>query len=82
MRAVVVGFGNEHFGQAIQITVFRQGRVHKFLRADDAVLFEHYDKHLGIDDRTGVEKLHAKKIAGAERSCTRILQESPGARGF
>jgi hypothetical protein len=62
MRAVVVGFGNEHFGKAIQVAIVGGGRVHEFLGANDAVLFEHDEEHLGVDDRAGVEKLHGKNL--------------------
>src|SRR5690348_16232879 len=60
--AVVIGFRHKDFGETIQIAVFGQARVHEFLRGDDAVLFEHDDEHLGIDDGSGVEKLHATTL--------------------
>jgi hypothetical protein len=30
------------------------------------VFFEHHHKHLGVDDRAGVEKLHAQKLTTNE----------------
>jgi hypothetical protein len=33
------------------------------LRGGDAVLVEHGDEHLGIDDRAGVEQFHAGNLA-------------------
>lgn len=68
MRAVVVGFGHEHFGGAVQIAVIRLAGVDKFLRRNDAVLLEHHDEHLGIDDRAGIEKPHANKLTTIYRA--------------
>jgi hypothetical protein len=59
MGAIVIGFGDEDFREAIQIAIVRQAGVHKFLGADDTVLLEHDDKHLGVHDGTSVEELHA-----------------------
>ena len=59
MRAVVIGFGHEDFGRAIQVAVVGQAGVHEFLRGDDAVLLEHDDEHLRVHHGAGVEKLHA-----------------------
>jgi hypothetical protein len=33
------------------------------LRGGDAVLVEHGDEHLGVDERAGVEKFHAGNLA-------------------
>lgn len=67
MRAVVVGFGDEDFRGAVQVAVVGQRRVGEFLRGGNAVLFEHDDEHLGVDDRTGVKKLHATSVTADER---------------
>jgi hypothetical protein len=34
----------------------------------DAVFLEHHDKHLGVHDGAGVEKLHAEKLTTAGRA--------------
>ena len=59
--AVVIGFGNENFCGTVQVAVLGKARVHKFLRGDDAVFFEHHDEHLCIDDGAGVEKFQLKE---------------------
>ena len=63
MGAGIIRLRHEHFGEPVQIAVVGQGGVHKLLRGDDAVLFEHRHEHLGVDDRAGVEKFHAENLA-------------------
>ena len=62
MGTIIIGFGNEHFREAIQVAVVGQRGVNEFLRGYDAMLLEHHEEHLGVDDRPGVEKLHAEKL--------------------
>jgi hypothetical protein len=38
------------------------------------VLLEHDEEHLGVDDRAGIEKLHAKNLTTDGRGCTRIRE--------
>jgi hypothetical protein len=63
--AIVIGFGHEHFRDAIQIFVICLRGVLKFLRRDDAVLFEHDDEHFGVDDGAGVKQFHERKLTTA-----------------
>jgi hypothetical protein len=37
------------------------------VRGGDAVLLQHYREQLGVDDRAGVEKLHADTLAATAR---------------
>ena len=57
-RAVIVSFRHENLGGTAQIAVVRQCGVNERLRRGDAVLVEHGDEHLGVDERAGVEKFH------------------------
>jgi len=56
--AVVIGFGNEDAGEAVEIAVVGEGGVREFLDSGDAVLFEHHDEHFRVHDGAGVEELH------------------------
>ena len=58
MRAFIVGFGNGYFGCPIQIAIVRLLRMIGFLNGVDAMLFQHSDQELGIDQRPGVEEFH------------------------
>ncbi len=58
--AVVVGFRHEDLGGAAQIAIVGQGGINKRLRGGYAVLFQHHDEHLSVDERAGVEKFHGK----------------------
>jgi hypothetical protein len=58
VRSVVVRFRHEDFGRTIQVTVVRRGRINKLLRRRDAVFFQHYDEHFGVDYRTGIKQFH------------------------
>src|SRR5688572_17052111 len=70
MGAIVVGFGNEHFGRAAQISLVRRGGIGEFLGGPDAVLFKHDDEHFRVYDRTRVEELHRAAFRTAARCCT------------
>jgi hypothetical protein len=59
---VMVGFRYENLNGTAQITVVGQGGINKRLPGGDAVLVEHYDEHLGIDDRAGIEQFHAGNL--------------------
>jgi len=56
--AVVVGCRHEDLGGTAQIAVVKECGINKRLRGGDAVLVEHGDEHLGVDERAGVEKFH------------------------
>jgi hypothetical protein len=68
MGAVVIGFGHEDLGQAIQVAVVGQARVREFLSGADAVFLEHDHEHLGVHEGASVEKLHAGKLTTAGRA--------------
>lgn len=56
--AVIVGFRYEDLGGTTQIAIVRQSGIDEGLRGGDAMLVEHHDQHLGIDERAGVEQFH------------------------
>ena len=58
MRPLIIRLAHEHLRRSVQVTVVRLGWIHEFLRGDNAVLLEHHDEHLGVNDRAGVEELH------------------------
>jgi len=55
---LVICLGHEHFRLTTQVVVFRRGRINKLLRRRNAVLFQHHDEHLGVDDRPSIKKFH------------------------
>ena len=61
--AVIIGFRHEDLGATAQIAVVGRGGVNERLRGGDAVLVEHGDEHLGVDDRAGVKQFHAGNLA-------------------
>ena len=59
---VIIRFRHENPGGPVQIAIVQRGGIHKTLRGGDAVLFQHHDEYLGVDDRAGVEQFHAPKL--------------------
>jgi hypothetical protein len=59
-------------GGTAQIAVVGRGGVNERLRGGDAVLVEHGDEHLGVDERAGVEKFHAKNLATGETKVAKL----------
>jgi len=66
MGAVIIHFRHEDFRQAVEIPVVWQHGINKLLHGGNAVLFQHDQEHLRVDDRAGVEKFHAKILATDE----------------
>ncbi len=62
MGAVVVGFGDEDFGQAVEVEFVAFG-VDEFLRGGDAVFFQHDDQQFDINEWAGVEEFHEEVIS-------------------
>ena len=67
MGAGIIRFRHEDLGGAAQVAVVGQGGVNKRVRGDDAVLLQHHDEHLGVDERAGVEKFHLKNLTADGR---------------
>jgi len=68
--AVVVRLRYEDLGGPAQVAVIGRRGVGERLRGGDAMLVEHHHEHLGIDDRAGVEKLHAESLTRITRIFT------------
>lgn len=71
MGTIVIGFRHKHFCGAAQVAIVGRGWISKFLRGIDAMLFQHYHKHLGVHNRTGVEEFHEANLG--RRCSTRKL---------
>ena len=58
--AGIIRLRHEDFREPVQVAVVGRAGIGKLLRGDDAVFVEHRHEHLGVDDRAGVEKFHAR----------------------
>lgn len=57
---VVIRRRDENPGQPVQITVVRRSGVHERLGGGDAVLLQHHDQELGVNDRAGVKQFQCE----------------------
>ena len=78
MGAVIVCFRHGDLGGTTQIAVVGRDGVNERLRGGDAVLVEHGDKHLGVDDRAGVEQFHTGNLATDGHSSPRRSETKAG----